>query len=184
MDKLTEIEAILFDICRDEETANAELAVLREASEEKAAIKDGVTNTITSGAGRKGLSGMAESLLGTKPDSIKYKKFSMGFGNPTSSSSSSSSSSTTVPESAKKRKRDADSVDSNEMAQILTQFSDEATKDEAKDKRVLEFMESSSRAMETSARAIQALAESTAASNAMMAEMMAKSILSLFRVNK
>ena len=94
IDLLTEMDSLLLNICRDEETANAETALLKEAADEKMAMKDGVCGIIISGGGRKGLPKMAKDLLATKPDSKRYQKLSGGFGNPVSASSSSSSSST------------------------------------------------------------------------------------------
>lgn len=165
IDKLSEVDALLFQICRDEEVALEEITLIKEAAEEKAAIKDGVTNVVTSGAGRKGLPGMAQSLLASKPNSAKYKKFAMGFGSPNETSSSSSSSSSSAPEKTKKRKADADNVDGSQMQKLLLSFTEEAIKEEKKEKKIMDFMESSS-------KAIQSLAESTAASNLKLSETM------------
>jgi hypothetical protein len=68
VDSLSEVDTILFDMCRDEETANAETALLKEDADEKAAIKNGCVDVITSGGGRKGLAPMAKTLLETKPN--------------------------------------------------------------------------------------------------------------------
>lgn len=82
VDLLTEIESLLYEICRDEETANREIALDKEAASEKAAIKDGIADVIVNGGGKQELSAMAKSLVESKPSSKKYRKLSDGFGNP------------------------------------------------------------------------------------------------------
>ena len=139
IDLLTEMDSLLLDICRDEETANAETALLKEAADEKMAMKDGVCGIITSGGGRKGLPKMTKDLLATKTDSKRYQKLSGGFGNPVSASSSSSSTpstsaSSSTPGTGKKRqKRDADNVDSDEIGEFLKSFATEVVKDEKRE---------------------------------------------------
>ena len=88
IDSLMEMDALLLDICRDEEKANADTALLKEAADEKMALKDGVCDAITSWGGRKRLPKMAQNLLATKPDSKRYKTFSGVFGSPVSASCS------------------------------------------------------------------------------------------------
>ena len=62
VDSLTEMECLLLDLCRDEEKANAETAILKGAADEKMAMEDGVYDVITSGGGRKELPKMAKDL--------------------------------------------------------------------------------------------------------------------------
>jgi hypothetical protein len=57
-----EMECLLLDICRDEEKANAETAILKDAADKKMAMKDGVCDVINSGDGRKELPKMAKDL--------------------------------------------------------------------------------------------------------------------------
>lgn len=92
VDSLNEIDTVLYDMCRDEETANTETALLKEDANEKAAIKNGCTDVITSGGDRKELAPMAKALLESKPTSKKHQKNSNCFENPTGTSSSSTSS--------------------------------------------------------------------------------------------
>lgn len=178
IDLLTEMDSILLDICRDEETANAETALLKEAADEKMAMKDGVCGVITSGGGRKGLPKMAKDLLAKKPDSKRYQKLSGGFGNPVSafSFSSSSSSSSTPSTSAssstlgtdkKRQKRDADNVDSDEIGEFLKSFASEAVKDEKREAAVLQQIEASN---EMNRAAIREMQATNAASSARLAQ--------------
>ena len=115
-------------------------AILKEAADEKMAIKDSVCDVITSGGGRKGLPKMAKDLLATKPDSKRYQKLSGGFGNPISASSSSSTatSSSTPGSDNKRQKRDADNVDKNDINDFLKSFAVEAVKDEKREDAVLQ----------------------------------------------
>jgi hypothetical protein len=62
VDSLMEMECLLLDICRDEEKANAETAILKDAADKKMAMKDGVCDVINSGDGRKELPKMAKDL--------------------------------------------------------------------------------------------------------------------------
>jgi hypothetical protein len=171
IDMLSEMESLLLDICRDEELANAETALQKEAADEKMAVKDGVCDVITSGSGRKGLPKMAKDLLATKPDSKRYQKFSGGFGNPVSASSSSSStpsSSSSTPGTQKKRqKRDADNVDNDEVMDFLKVFAGEAVKDEEREAAVLRQIEASN---EMNRAAIHEMQASNAASSARLAQ--------------
>ena len=92
-------------MCRDEDTANTETSLLKEDADEKATIKNGCIDVITSGFGRKGLAPMAKALLESKPTSKKFIKKSNGFGNPTGTSSSSTSFSSHVQIKRKKEMR-------------------------------------------------------------------------------
>lgn len=170
VEDLPEVEALLFEICRDEETAQEETVQKKECKEEETAIKDAVTDAVTSGGGGKKIGEAARSLAESKPKSAKYKKFSMGFGSPGSASSSSSA---TAPESTKRQRRDSDDVD--KMQDFLTSFAADAANEEKNDKKILDYMEATS-------SAIQTLAETTASSNTKLTEttdMLGKSILHL-----
>ena len=169
VDSLTEMESLLLDICRDEEIENAETAILKEAADEKMAMKDSVCDVITSGGSRKGLPKMAKDLLATKPDSKRYQKLSGGFWNPVSAFSSSSiASSSFLPSRDKKRqKRDADNVDKDEISGFLKSFADEAVKDEKREAAVLQQIESSN---EMNRAAIREMQASNAASSARLAQ--------------
>lgn len=173
VDSLSETDSILFEICRDEETANAETAVLKEEADEKAAIKNGCTDVISSGGGRKGLAPMAKALLESKPTSKKYQKFSNGFGNPTGSSSTSttsSSSSTLPPRTDKKKKRDADNVDGTDMSRLFDSILEDAKKEEERDTALLNLIEQNNKANRD---ALLVLSESSAAANRLLAESLA-----------
>ena len=170
VEDLPEVEGLLFEICRDEETALAETLERKESKEDEAAIKDAVTDAVTSGGGGKKVGEAARQLADSKPKSAKYKKFSMGFGSPGSTSSSSSA---TAPESSKKTRRDSDEVD--KMQDFLSSFAAEAANDEKNDQKILDYMEVTS-------SAIQTQAETTASSNTKLTEtmdMLGKSILHL-----
>ena len=169
VEDLPEVEGLLFEICRDEETAQEESAQ-KECKEEETAIKDAVGDVITCGGGGKKVGKAARSLADSKPKSAKYKKFSMGFGSPNSTSSSSSA---TAPESTKRQRRDSDEVD--KMQGFLSSFAEDAANEEKHDKKIVDYMEATS-------SAIQTLAETTASSNAKLTEtmdMLGKSILHL-----
>lgn len=168
VEDLPEVEALLFKICRDEETAQEETAQKKECKEEETAIKDAVTDAVTSGGGGKKVGEAARSLAESKPKSAKYKKFFMGFGSPGSTSSSSSAK---APESTKRQRRDSDDVD--KMQDILTSFAVDDADEEKNDKKILDYMEATSSAIET-------LAETTASLNTKLTESMdtlGKSIL-------
>ena len=165
VDSLTEMESLLLDICRDEEIENAETAILKEAADEKMAMKDSVCDVITSGGSRKGLPKMAQDLLATKPDSKRYQKLSGGFWNPVSAFSSSSiASSSFLPSRDKKRqKRDADNVDKDKISGFLKSFADEAVKDEKREAAVLQQIESSNEMNRAAIREMQAINSASSA---------------------
>ena len=168
VEDLPEVEALLFEICRDEETAQEETVQKKECKEEETAIKDAVTDAVTSGGGGKKVGEAARSLAESKPKSAKYKKFFMGFGSPGSTSSSSSAK---APESTKRQRRDSDDVD--KMQDILTSFAVDDADEEKNDKKILDYMEATYSAIET-------LAETTASLNTKLTESMdtlGKSIL-------
>ena len=170
VEDLPEVEGLLFEICRDEETAQEETAQKKENKEEETAIKDAVTDAVTSGGGGKKVGEAARSLADSKPKSAKYRKFSMGFGSPGSTSSSSSA---TAPDSSKRTRRDSDEVD--KMQDYLSSFAADAANDEKNDKKILDYMEATS-------SGIQTLAETTASTNTKLTEtmdMLGKSILHL-----
>lgn len=182
IDSLTEMDALLLDICRDEETANADTTLLKEAADEKMALKDGVCDVITSGGGRKGLPKMAQNLLATKPGSKRYKKFSGGFGSPVSascSSSSTQSSSATPGTERKRQKRDADNVDSNEVGDFLKAFAVEAEKDEKREASVLQQIELSNEMNRAAIREMQASNTANSARLAQSLDTMGEALLKL-----
>ena len=171
VEDLPELDALLFEICRDEKTAQEETAHKKEMKDEETAIKDAVADAVTSGGGEKKVGKAARNLADSKPKSAKYKKFSMGFGSPGSTSSSSSSAA--APDSSKRARRDSDEVD--KMQDFLSSFAADATNEEKNDKKILEYMEATS-------SAIQTMAETATSSNSKLSEtmdMLGKSILHL-----